>query len=211
MLDFLKKYKSLYIVDLGHHRGHFIGDFVKKTESLNLPLYCLAIDPIDYNTGLNNKFIQTAISTKTGKRKFYTYSEPGCNSLNEMLLDNKFQRPQEIKKTGEIEVPCVTLASILDHLKPKLIHYLKVDAQGNDADCVKSAGEWLDKCLFIQMETCVAKTSDTLMYKNQNTRDSDIEYMLSKGFELFDEWDHSAISCPEADLIFFNRKLYNES
>lgn len=208
MLDILDKYKDLYIVDLGHHLGHFVGDFIRKIEPLNVPVYVLAIDPIDYNTGLNNKFIQAAISTKTGKRKFYTYSEPGCNSLNEMLLDNKFQRPQPIEKTGEIEVPCVTLASILDHLKPDMIHMLKVDAQGNDLDCIKSAENWLDKCLFVQMETCVAKTADTLMYKNQNTRDSDVEYMLSRGFELFDEWDHSDVSCPEADLIFFNRKLY---
>jgi len=210
MLEFLQKYPSLYAVDIGAHRGHWAMDFSKKVAPLNKYLYVLAIDPIDYNTGLHNKYIQAAISTKTGKRKFYTYSEPGCNSLNEMLLDNKFQRPQEIKKTGEIEVPCVTLASILDHLQPEMIHMLKVDAQGNDADCVKSAGDWLSKCLFIQMETCVAKTADTLMYENQNTRDSDIEYMLSQGFELFDEWDHSAVSCPESDLIFFNRKLYGQ-
>lgn len=211
ILPFLEKYHSLYILDLGHHRGHWSRDFSKKVLPLNKFLYCIGIDPINYDTGACNFFIQKAISTEVGTRKFNTYSEPGCNSLNEMLLDNKFQRPQEINKTGEIEVECDTLTNVLNFLQPEIIHYAKIDAQGADLSVIKSGEEWLDSILFIQMETCVAKTSDTLMYENQNTRDSDIEYMLSKGFELFDEWDHSAVSCPEADLIFFNRKLYNES
>jgi len=211
ILPFLEKYDSLYILDLGHHKGDWSHDFSQKIAPLNKFIYCVGIDPIDYDTGACNLFIQKAISTEVGTRKFNTYSEPGCNSLNEMLLDNKFQRPQEINKTGEIEVECDTLTNVLNFLQPEIVHYLKIDAQGNDRNVIESGKEWLDSILFVQMETCVAKTFDTLMYENQNTRDSDIEYMLSKGFELFDEWDHSAVSCPEADLIFFNRKLYGRN
>ena len=209
MLDILAKYDRLNLVDVGFHLGHHTEDFAKKVAPLGKYLYCVGIDPIDYgHEGKCNAFIQKAISTKTGHRKFNTYSEPGCNSLNEMLLDNKFQRPQEIKKTGEIEVECVTLSSILDYFCFDVVHFLKIDAQGNDRDVIESGESWLDRCLFVQLETCVAKTLDTMMYENQNTRDSDIEYMLSKGFELYEEWDHSAESCPEADLIFFNRRLH---
>lgn len=211
ILPFLDKYPSIILLDVGFHKGDFSRDFSKRISPLNKYLHVIGIDPIDYGSESCNVFIKAAVSTQEGVRIFNTYSEPGCNSLNEMLLENKFQRPQEIQKTGEIEVNCERLDRILDALNPEFIHYFKIDAQGNDRDVLQSGEKWLPKCLFVQMETCVAKTADTLMYKNQNTRDSDIEYMLSKDFELFDEWDHSAVSCPEADLIFFNRKLYDEN
>lgn len=211
MIEFLKKYNNLNIIDIGSHKGHWSAEFSEKIKPINKNIYCVGIDPIDHGQHNCNLFIQKAISTKTGKRKFYLYSEQGCNSLNEMILDNNFQRPQHIEKTGEIEVECSTLSSILDTLELDIIHYLKVDAQGNDRDVLESGEKWLPKCLFVQIETCVAKSAKELMYKNQNTRNSDIEYMLSKGFELYDEWDHSAVSCPEADLIFFNPRLYAET
>lgn len=206
MLEPLNKYSRLNIIDVGHHKGDWIRDFSRQIPKDKF-VYCVGIDPIDHKSEWNNLFIQKAVSTKTGTRKFYTYSEPGCNSLNEMLLENKFQRPQEINKVGEIEVECVTLESILDDLGLDMIHYLKVDAQGNDLDVVKSAGEWLKKCLFVQMETCVATQDDNMMYENQNTRAADISFMESQGFELVKEMDHSSVSCPEADLIFYNTRL----
>ncbi|MBV6513842.1 MAG: hypothetical protein FMNOHCHN_03398 [Ignavibacteriaceae bacterium] len=208
MLELLKKYDRLNFIDVGHHKGHAAADFSKKVASLGKYVYCVGIDPIDHGSTTNNLFIQKAVSTKEGIRKFHLYSEQGCNSLQEMLLENKFQRPQEISKTGETEVVRSKLSKILEELNLEIIHYLKIDAQGNDRDVLESAENWLQKCLFVQIETCVAKSAEELMYKNQNTRDSDIEYMKSKGFELFDEWDHSAASCPEADLIFFNPCFY---
>lgn len=211
MLDLLKKYDRINFVDVGHHKGHAAEDFSKKVSPLGKYIYCVGIDPIDHGSPMNNLFIQKAVSTKDGIRKFHLYNEEGCNSLNEMLLENKFQRPQHIEKTGETEVVCAKLSSILRELNFEIVHYLKIDAQGNDRDVLESAEDWLQKCLFVQIETCVAKSTEELMYKNQNTRDSDIEYMKSKGFELFEEWDHSADSCPEADLIFFNPRLYAET
>ena len=208
IINKLSQYNKLNIVDIGHHKGHFIENFISKFPE-NIEKYILAIDPHDYKTGLNNKFIQKAISTKIGKRKFFIYNEPGCNSLSEMLLENKFQRPNEIIKTDEIEVECVTLESILNEENFDFIHYLKIDAQGCDLDVVKSAGELIKKCIFVQIESCNAKQEDHLMYINQNTKAKDIEYMKNKGFELFLEYDHSKTSCPESDLIFINLEYEN--
>lgn len=205
----LQSFDKIVAIDIGHHKGDWAESFANKIPKHKF-LYVLGIDPIDHGSTWNNKFIQKAISTKEGRRKFFTYSEPGCNSLSEMLLDNKFQRPKEIVKEGEVEVDCVTLESVLDELDFDLIHFLKVDAQGNDLDCIKSAGPWLDKCLFVQMETCVSTKEHMLMYENQNTRKEDISYMKERGFNLIDEWDHSAVSCPEADLIFFNEELWKK-
>lgn len=205
IIDKLLRYDRINAVDIGHHKGNWAESFADKIPKDKF-LYVLGVDPIDHGSTWNNKFIQKAISTKTGKRKFFTYSEPGCNSLNEMILENKFHRPQAIAKESEIEVDCVTLESVLDEFNFDLIHYLKVDAQGNDLDVIKSAGLWLNECMFVQMETCVSKHHDMMMYKNQNTRAEDIDYMKERGFELIDEWDHSAVSCPEADLIFFNTR-----
>ena len=203
IIDRLLRYDRINVCDIGHHKGDFVREFNKNIPSSKF-LYVLAIDPINHGSDQNNKFIQKAISTKTGKQRFHTYSEPGCNSLNEMLLENKFKRPQDISKETEIEVECATLESVLNEFDFDLVHYLKIDAQGNDLDCVKSAGLWLKKCLFVQMETCVSTSDDMMMYQNQNTRAKDIEYMKSQGFELIKEWDHSTSSCPEADLVFFN-------
>ena len=208
----------LNVVDIGHHRARFIHEFAHQISSLqqikDKELYTIGIDPIDYNTNACNKFIQAAISTKTGKSNFNTYDEPGCNSLLNMKLENLVRdrseagwyAPHNISKTGKIEVDCVTLKSILDETNFDRVDFIKVDAQGSDLDCILSAEDWLEKTAFIQTESCVSTTDIKMMYEGQTNKTQDIKTLESLGFELLDSWDHSSISCPEADLIFLNKK-----
>lgn len=207
-----KDREKLNVVDIGHHKAGFIREFSFKTRGKKL--YTIGIDPIDYNTNACNKFIQAAISTKTGKAKFNTYDEPGCNSLLDMKLENLVRdrskdgwyAPHDILKTGEIETDCITLKSILDETDFDRVDYVKVDAQGKDLDAILSAEDWLEKTVFIQMESCVSTTDIEMMYEGQTNKDQDIKTLENLGFELIDTWDHSSVSCPEADLIFINKK-----
>jgi len=208
----LEERDLLNVVDIGHHRGGFIRQFLFKMRGKKF--YTIGIDPINYETNACNKFIQAAISTKTGKANFNTYDEAGCNSLLKMKLENLVRdrsrdgwyAPRNISKTGEIQVDCVTLKSILDKTDFDRVDYIKVDAQGNDLDCILSAGDWLQKTVFIQMESCVSSTDIEMMYEGQTNKDQDIKALNDLGFELIHENDCSLVSCPEADLIFINKK-----
>ena len=63
--------------------------------------------------------------------------------------------------------------------------------------------------MFIQMESCVAKNENQIMYENQSTIDSDISYMNSLGFEVLSTTDYSSDAPPEADIIFYNKRFYD--
>lgn len=202
----------LNVVDIGHHKGGFICEFSSRMQGKKL--HTIGIDPIDYETNACNKFIQAAISTKAGKANFNTYDEAGCNSLLKMKLENLVRdrsgdgwyAPRNISKTGKIQVDCVTLKSILDETDFDRVDYIKVDAQGNDLDCILSAEDWLEKTVFIQIESCVSSTDVGMMYEGQTNKEQDIKALSDLGFELIYENDYSSVSCPEADLIFINKK-----
>lgn len=206
----LQKFDTLYIVDVGHHKGCFIQKF--KMHFPNKKFFVVAIDPINYNSGLYDLFFQVAISTKTSKSKFNIYDEPGCNSLKDMKLENLTRAKDQggwfcnhnINKIKEIEVDCSTLEDILNPLNLDIIHFLKVDAQGSDLDVVLSAGESIKKCIFIQIESCTSVKADGIMYEGQTNMEKDIQKIENLGFKLIEVQDHSAVSCPEADLIFIN-------
>ncbi len=206
------------IVDVGHHRGHFIQSFMANRNREDF--YIVAIDPIDYKSGLFDEYHQVGISTETGTRKFNLYDEPGCNSLLDMKLQDRVDSldkeegwfcAYQINKIGEIEINVVTLESLLESRvslnESPAIHYLKVDAQGNDLDVLKSIGkDILQSIEFIQLESCVAKREKQLMYIGQTVLDQDVEFLNSNGFQMIDMKDHSKSAPPEADIVFQNTR-----
>jgi FkbM family methyltransferase len=210
----LSSFQRINLIDVGHHKAHFTNDFIQKY-CQDKDVFICAVDPINYETNSYSVFFQCAVGTKVGKLKFNLYDEPGCNSLLEMKLEDiSLNRELDgwfsnhnINKIGEIEVECVTLKSILDKINLDLIHYLKVDAQGNDLDVIKSSSDWLDKTIFVQIESCTSKSIKNFMYHGQTSVEEDINFMESIGFKLFEKLDHSEKSCPEADLIFLNKKF----
>jgi len=214
----LKSYEKICLIDVGYHKGHFALKFLEEYKIQRDEIYIIGIDPIDYRSEISDghcdEFHQVAISTTQGKTKFNLYDEPGCNSLHELNVDKRVDQKQsedgwycryEIKKVDEIEVDVVTLKSIIESANQEIIHYLKIDTQGNDINVIKSCEEKIQNVMFIQMESCVAKNENQIMYENQSTIDNDISYMESLGFELLHTIDYSTDAPPEADIIFYNK------
>ena len=208
----LKERKRVNVIDVGHHTGNFARQIPSLTGKSST--YIIGIDPIDYNTGACHKFIKAAISTETGEAKFNTYNKPGCNSLLDMNLHNLIRdrnqkgwyAPHDIFKTGEVKVDRITLKSILDETDFDIVDILKIDAQGSDLDVALSAGDWLEKTIFLQTESLKSTNEIEKMYEGQTTIDEDIKTLGDLGFELIYEHDRSSFSCPESDLIFVNKK-----
>lgn len=82
-------------------------------------------------------------------KTFYnTINDPGCSSL---------YKPTEIGWIGEIvTVPCISAKSIFDLIswdRFKYIEHVKIDAQGNDFEIVKSMGNYLaEKVVYLTVE-----------------------------------------------------------
>lgn len=204
------KQGPIVVVDIGHHKGHFIQHFI-STYSLNRKsLYIHAVDPVDYNSEFNDVFDQVAISSNVGTATLNIYDEPGCNSLANMRLEALTLKKNQsgwfsnytINKIGESQVQTITLETIL--LKYPIVHYLKVDAQGSDLDVLKSGKSSLKSVMFVQIESSVARNSEELMYVGQSYFVENTSYMKSLGFTLLQIDDHSSDAPPEADLIFIN-------
>jgi FkbM family methyltransferase len=225
--DKLKTYEKVYLIDVGYHKGHFVSEFLNVYGIERSKAYVVGIDPIDHREWKEihqmndfddycDDFHQVAISTIPGKAKFNIYDEPGCNSLHEMNIDKRVDKLNsedgwycgyEIKKIKEIEVIVTTLKSIIEMTNQKIIHFLKVDTQGNDINVIKSCEERIHDIMFIQMESCVAKNKNQIMYENQTTIDYDIEFMKSLDFEVLNIADHSGGAPPEANILLYNKRF----
>jgi FkbM family methyltransferase len=219
----LKSYENICLIDVGYPKGHFVETFLQQYGIQRNKVHIIGIDPIDHlnlsnrNGNFNvDEFYQVAISTTPGKAKFNLYDEPGCNSLHKLNVDKRVDRlgaedgwycRYEIKKVDEIEVNVVTLKSIIESANREIIHYLKIDTQGNDINVIKSCEEKIQNVMFVQMESCVAKNKNQIMYENQSLIDYDISHMNSLGFEVLKTTDHSGSAPPEADIIFYNKRF----
>jgi len=214
--DKLNSYNKLCLIDIGYHKGHFTQDFLNLFSHLSRTnIKIIGVDPIDYEVRLCDKFYNNAVSSEEGDRTFFLYDEPGCNSLSEMNLENLTNKNggngwycgYNINKIGQKTIKAITLEQIITESKEELIHFLKIDTQGHDIDVVASAGKSIEKVLFIQMESCVAKNESQLMYKNQTTLKDDVKYMSTKNFKLIGFIDYSSNAPPEANLFFVNQGL----
>jgi FkbM family methyltransferase len=209
----LNIYDKIIVVDVGHHKGDFLTLFLQRTKISRSKIFLVGVDPIDYETDLCDVFLKIGLSSTPGEKIFNTYSEPGCNSLLELRVENRVDSIKsekgwycayEIKKTGEIKIETKTLAHIVQELKIPQIHYLKIDTQGNDLQVLKSAGPFIKNVLYIQMESSVAKKENQLMYAGQSTLNEDESYLEANGFKRVDLVDHSLYAPPEADVIYMN-------
>jgi FkbM family methyltransferase len=209
----LKSFNKIIVVDVGHHKGDFLTLFLQRTKLIRSQMFLVGVDPIDYGTDLCDVFLKIGLSTTPGEKIFNTYSEPGCNSLLELRVENRVDSIEsdkgwycayEIKKTGEIKIETKTLAAVMQELKINQIHYLKIDTQGNDLQVLKSAGPLIKNVLYIQMESSVAKKENQLMYAGQSTLSEDESYLEENGFKRVDLVDHSPYAPPEADVIYVN-------
>jgi hypothetical protein len=101
------------------------------------------------------------------------------------------------------EVETQPLKTIIEKdLKNEIIHILKIDAQGNDLNVIKSAGNLLTNVMFIVMESNSDTT--TTLYKNSTHFAEDCSYLKSRDFELITK---ETLLRDDMDCLYYNTKL----
>jgi hypothetical protein len=96
-----------------------------------------------------------------------------------------------------------TLKNIIKkNLKNEIIHILKIDAQGNDLNIIKSIGNYLNNVMFIVMKS----NSDiiTTLYKNSTHFSEDYAYLKSHNFELLTK---EILLRDNFDCLYYNINL----
>jgi len=232
VLTFLHQWPDfkLNIIDVGCHKAGFLHGFKRK---LSKDSFWIGIDACDYGIGGQyNVFVNKAVDhvLKEETKKFNEYVESGCNSLLPMNMDiltgdnTEYDKKWFIGKTTEQlsvvkeqkttvrDVQVDSLAGILAHIptvNQEKIHFVKIDTQGNDINVVRSMGWYRDHTMFIQMECVSSHNEDIVLYKGQQIMEKDIKDMDDLGFSVYDFVDYGAnkTAGPEADVVFYNRKL----
>lgn len=109
---------------------------------------------------------------------FMTQDDPGCSSL---------YKPCFFALRSIVDVPVISFYDFLSLLpwdRIPYIDYVKVDTQGKDYDILKSAQEYLQKIVFLQVEMSTGEE-----YEAPN-RENDIEeLLLANDFELLQRVD----------------------
>jgi len=213
----LKNVNQLILVDV----GCAIGDFKRLINHPNI--YSIGIDPLipDYKKNPSNildsysKLYDVCIDTKESKQMLNITSSLDTSSLKEFNREHittdithtsKFFIPENIYHfiTDIIErreVSSFRLDSILNqtNINHQSIHILKIDAQGNDLNVLKSCGKYLKNVVFIVVESTLDE-SETL-YKNTSTFKDDSQYLKSNGFELITK---EVLLLKDIDCLFYN-------
>ena len=82
---------------------------------------------------------------------------------------------------GHMAVPVVRLDTILDMLPADyVLHYLKVDTEGNDVNVMKGAGKYMNKFRYVSAEVDNDPTQKTRV--GSNSEQATVDFMKSKGF-----------------------------
>ena len=154
---------------------------------------------------------------------FHVTSLDGCSSLRAPSLD--FEKNQKAGVSGmswpswvvercshlqeERVVPCVPLSTVIgEWLGGRYMARMKIDAQGSDLDVIKSAGEYLDRLLYVSME--VHSNLAAPIYHGQPPCEEVLVTMKRLGFVLADERRLGSacnMSRPESDLDFIRREV----
>jgi hypothetical protein len=235
--DVIKKTQppTINIVDVGVLRGSFYEDAQKYIG--NLPAFWIGVEPdicFPHITKVYNTIYNVAVDDVDvpEKRTFHINSDRGISSLLELNKEYWTNNPEEEGKyyipshvvadtiIEEKEVDVVSMKYILDSISKfskEHIHFLKIDAQGVDINVVKSMKGYLDKTLFIMIESITNTDKNAVLYKNQSNIEEDILVMESLGFEMFSMKDYgkcigpqSGMPCsPEADVVFINKSFIN--
>jgi FkbM family methyltransferase len=99
-----------------------------------------------------------------------------------------------------------TLKHIIEenNLQQDIIHILKVDAQGNDLNVVKSIGKYLKNVMFIIIES---NNDHTRLYKDTHSFTEDYSYLKSNHFELITK---EVLLRDDFDCLYYNTDLIKD-
>jgi len=218
----LNQIDKINIIDV----GCAIGDFLHIIEHKNI--FIIGIDPLHkyYNIQQNlskySVLYDCAIDLDNNDKMFNITPGKDCSSLYDFNID---QITNDITNTTHFYMPnyrmfescsvieqkkvkCSTLKDIIieNNLETNIIHILKVDAQGNDLNVIKSLENYINNILFIVMESNSENTST--LYKNSSTFNEDYEYLTLNNFELIGK---EILLRDDYDCLYYNKSLLIEN
>jgi FkbM family methyltransferase len=223
LLWFLNKTKkdSLTFIDVGCAIGDYLA--VVKERSTK-PVHSIGIDPVDWPNRIPYEtFLQVAIAKDAQEKvPFHLYgsSDLASSSLHRLKKENvthdererseRFYHPAPIEgEKGETVVQTIPLSQVFKkYVKADYVDLLKVDTQGTDLEVTLSAGPYLSRVLFLQIESILSNKPGHLLYDQQTTFEQDRAALEKRGFEVFNIAAFPA--GPEGDVLFVNKKLFLE-
>ena len=222
ILEFLniifKKFNKINFIDV----GCAIGDVRQILDHSNI--FSIGIDPLiekykkrKNNLNKYNILYNVAIDVKACETFFNITESLDTSSLYDFNTEitsiennnGKFYIPNDIinyitKITETITIKTQTLKNIIEenNLKETIIHILKIDAQGNDLNVIKSIGKYLNNVMFIIMESTSDNT--TTLYKDSSHFSEDYNYLKKNNFELITT---EVLLKDDLDCLYYNKNL----
>lgn len=219
--DYLReKYtEKLNVIDIGCSYGSLCETYGLTKENS----FTIGIDPMNRgSSGLYSHYIECAVDTEEGHKKFYLNSgDPQASSLleldNSRLTSNPKDKKEKIyipwadrlKAEESIEVKTIPLSKIInEYFENKIIHFIKIDAEGNDFNIIKSINkEQFKNIIFITAE-CSSHEDGITMFKNGGHIKEINKFMYENNFDIFKmvnyEFDEKN-GTQSADVIYINR------
>jgi len=219
--DFQKFYKfkipkkSIFI-DVGSNNGDWSLKISKKYKDCKI----YAIEPIRGITRKNKniKLFNFAIDKKNKKKVnfFITRKNVTSSLLNQnRSIINKFKtfkaknglihKKEDYDVTSKIFVETITLKKFCKMNKIKKIHYLKIDAEGNDLVVLKSLGNFIKNLWGFELETWNQKNT---LWKKQLWLDDCLKFIKKNKFSIVHKIIHG--KGKTTDLICVNNKFLKQ-
>ena len=214
----LTKFNKINFIDV----GCAIGDVRNLITHKNI--FSIGIDPLieQYKMrGINNLnnyniLYDVAIDVTEGDKIFnitdsldtsslYDFNKEITTSKND---ETRFYVPENMfnvitNVNSKKMVKTQTLKTIIEKdLKNEIIHILKVDAQGNDLNVIKSLSNYLNNVMFIVMES--SKDNTTTLYNNTTQFTEDYTYLKLHNFELL---ANETLLRDDMDCLYYNTHL----
>jgi len=122
--------------------------------------------------------IQAAVSDEAGSISFFEIPETGLSTGRKDIAETH----EGIGwTTNRIDVPCVTLASVLTSMARRDIHWMKVDVEGMEANVLRSWGD----CPIRPWVLVIESTFPNTQIRTQNEW---IDLVIGRGYRSLVRW-----------------------
>ncbi len=208
--------KKQIFIDVGANLGDWFT--VAKRKYKNSKIY--AFEPIKGITKKRKdvKIINQAVDIRNNQMKILNITRETVTSslLNqERSIINKFvtfkdekgkiHRKSDYDIIKKIKVRTIRLDNFIKKNNLREIHYLKIDAEGNDLNVLKSAGKYLKIVWGFEIETWNEKKT---LWKNQSWINSCEKFIKKNGFVVAKKFIHG--KGRSTDLLCVKKELFNK-
>ena len=154
----LKHVENGFYIDIGAHDP--VIDSVSKAFYDNgwrgvhiepLPGYCDALR----KQRPDEEVLQAAVAQKSGSIVFYEIPDTGISTASKEIAESHVQNGFTVNK---INVPCMTLQQVFDHVGRTEIHWLKIDVEGLEKEVLKGWGRSLHRPWIVVLESTLPGT-----------------------------------------------------